>query len=424
LIKTSVLNSGIRLVTESMPDVASASIGVWVGTGSRDETGAQAGISHFLEHLLFKGTDGRTARDIAEAVDAVGGDMNAYTTKEYTTFYVRTLSEHLELGLDILCDILREPALRPDDVDAERQVILEEVLMHLDEPADVVQELFGEAMFPGHPLGCEVLGDPEVIQRVTVPEIRAFFDYHYLPRNMVVAAAGDITHEVVAEEIERCFVGRDGGQAPSRTSPGADVHTLTLQRRDTEQTQLVVGTRAPARRSPDRFSLAVLNHALGGGLSSRLFQEVRETRGLAYSIGSDRLAFEDAGALAVSVGTSPEHAAEVLEVIGTELDQLRDDGVSERELEVAKGHLRADLLLSLEDSGARMSRIGASLLLHDEVLMVDELEERIAAVTLADVASAAARVLGGPRVLAVVGPFDESDFATFEPAGPAQAGAS
>jgi predicted Zn-dependent peptidase len=424
LIKTSVLNSGIRLVTESMPDVASASIGVWVGTGSRDETAAQAGISHFLEHLLFKGTDGRTARDIAEAVDAVGGDMNAYTTKEYTTFYVRALSEHLELGLDILCDILREPALRPDDVDAERQVILEEVLMHLDEPADVVQELFGEAMFPGHPLGREVLGDPEVIQRVTVPEIRAFFDYHYLPRNMVVAAAGDITHEAVAAEIERRFVGRDGGQSPSRTSPGADVHTLTVQRRDTEQTQLVVGTRAPARRSPDRFSLAVLNHALGGGLSSRLFQEVRETRGLAYSIGSDRLAFEDAGALAVSVGTAPEHAAEVLDVIGTELDQLREEGISVRELEVAKGHLRADLLLSLEDSGARMSRIGASLLLHDEVLTVDELEERIAAVTLADVASAAARVLGSPRVLAAVGPFDESDFATFEPAGQAQAAAS
>ncbi|MGC9963166.1 MAG: pitrilysin family protein [Acidimicrobiales bacterium] len=424
MIKTSVLNSGIRLVTESMPDVASASIGVWVGTGSRDETAAQAGISHFLEHLLFKGTDGRTARDIAEAVDAVGGDMNAYTTKEYTTFYVRALSEHLELGLDILCDILREPALRPDDVDAERQVILEEVLMHLDEPADVVQELFGEAMFPGHPLGREVLGDPEVIQRVTVPEIRAFFDYHYLPRNMVVAAAGDITHEAVAAEIERRFVGRDGGQSPSRTSPGADVHTLTVQRRDTEQTQLVVGTRAPARRSPDRFSLAVLNHALGGGLSSRLFQEVRETRGLAYSIGSDRLAFEDAGALAVSVGTAPEHAAEVLDVIGTELDQLREEGISVRELEVAKGHLRADLLLSLEDSGARMSRIGASLLLHDEVLTVDELEERIAAVTLADVASAAARVLGSPRVLAAVGPFDESDFATFEPAGQAQAAAS
>jgi predicted Zn-dependent peptidase len=413
LIKSSVLQSGIRLVTESMPDVASAAIGVWVGTGSRDETNTQAGISHFLEHLLFKGTDDRTARDIAEAVDAVGGDMNAYTTKEYTTFYVRALSEHLELGLDILCDILREPALRADDVDAERQVILEEVLMHRDEPADVVQELFSEAMFLRHPLGREVLGDPDVIQRVTVPEIRAFFDEHYLPRNMVVAAAGDVVHEVVAEEIERRFVGRDGGQAPPRTSPGVEMRALTVERRDTEQTQLVVGTRGPARRSPDRFSLAVLNHALGGGLSSRLFQEVRETRGLAYSIGSDRVAYEDGGSLSVSVGTAPEHAAEVLELIGKEFDQLGSGGVTPRELEVAKGHLRADLLLSLEDSGARMSRIGASLLLHDEVLTVDQLLAKIGAVTLADVAGAAARVLEGTRVLAVVGPFDEADFASF-----------
>jgi predicted Zn-dependent peptidase len=410
LIRTSVLKSGIRLVTESMPDVSSASIGVWVGTGSRDETGAQSGISHFLEHLLFKGTNDRTARDIAEAVDAVGGDMNAYTTKEYTAFYVRALSEHLELGLDILCDILREPALRPEDVDAERQVILEEVLMHRDEPADVVHELFSEAMFLGHPLGREVLGDPDVIEQVTVPDIRAFFDHHYLPRNMVVAAAGDVVHEVVAEEIERRFVGREGGQAPSRTAPGDGTHPLTVERRDTEQVQLVVGTRGPARRSPDRFSLAVLNHALGGGLSSRLFQEVRETRGLAYSIGSDRLAYEDAGALSVAVGTAPEHASEVLGLINHELEQLRDHGVSERELEVAKGHLRADLLLSLEDSGARMSRIGASLLLHDEVLTVDDLVQRIAGVTLGDVAASATRVLSGPRVLAVVGPFDESDF--------------
>jgi predicted Zn-dependent peptidase len=410
LIKTSVLGSGIRLVTESMPDVASASIGVWVGTGSRDETPAQSGLSHFLEHLLFKGTDGRTAREIAEAVDAVGGDMNAYTTKEYTTFYVRALSEHLELGLDILCDILREPALREDDVDAERQVILEEILMHRDEPADVVQELFSEAMFWKHPLGREVLGEADVIQNVTVPEIRAFFDHHYLPRNMVVAAAGDVVHEVVAEEIERRFVGREGGAAPSRSAPDADQRHLTVDRRDTEQAHLVLGLRGPQRRSPDRFSLAVLNHALGGGLSSRLFQEVRETRGLAYSIGSDRVAYEDGGALAVSVGTAPENAIEVLGLIGNELDALRDDGVTERELEVAKGHLRADLLLSLEDSGARMARIGASLLLHDHVLTVDDLLTKIAAVALADVAGSAARVLTAPRVLAVVGPFDESDF--------------
>jgi predicted Zn-dependent peptidase len=410
LIKTSVLDSGIRLVTESMPHVASASIGVWVGTGSRDETPEQSGISHFLEHLLFKGTEVRTAREIAEAVDAVGGDMNAYTTKEYTTFYVRALSEHLQLGLDILCDILREPALREDDVDAERQVILEEVLMHRDEPADVVQELFSEAMFLRHPLGREVLGEPDVIQTVTVPEIRAFFDQHYLPCNMVVAAAGDVVHEVVAKEIERRFVGREGGDVPTRTAPDTDLRRLSVDHRDTEQAHLVLGVRGPERRSPDRFSLAALNHALGGGLSSRLFQEVRETRGLAYSIGSDRVAYDDGGALAVSVGTAPEHTVEVLELIGRELDSLRDDGITERELEVAKGHLRADLMLSLEDSGARMARIGASLLLHDRVLTVDDLLGKIASVTLTDVAGSAARVLSGERVLAVVGPFDETDF--------------
>ncbi|MGH9294604.1 MAG: M16 family metallopeptidase, partial [Acidimicrobiales bacterium] len=206
MIVTSTLASGIRLVTESMPDVASACVGVWVGTGSRDEADDQAGVSHFLEHLLFKGTESRSARDIAEAVDGVGGDMNAYTTKEYTAFYVRTLAENLDLGLDILCDILREPALRPADVDAERQVILEEVLMHLDEPADVVQERFGGAIFPDHALGREVLGLPEVVKRVTVPEIRAFFEHHYRPRNMVVAAAGSIEHAEVGAAIERRYV--------------------------------------------------------------------------------------------------------------------------------------------------------------------------------------------------------------------------
>jgi predicted Zn-dependent peptidase len=411
VIKVSQLGSGLRLVTESMSDVASASVGVWVGTGSRDETPAQSGISHFLEHLLFKGTASRTARDIAEAVDAVGGDMNAYTTKEYTTFYVRALSEHLDLSLDILCDILREPALRPDEVDAERQVILEEVLMHRDEPADVVQERFSEIMFPDHALGREVLGLPDVIEAVTVEEIRSFFDQHYLPRNMVVAAAGDLEHDAVAEAIERRFVGRVGGEAPSRTPPPGAPLPLRVERRRTEQAHLVIGLRSPERRSPERYNLAVLNHALGGGLSSRLFQEVRETRGLAYSIGSDRIAYADTGAMAVSVGTAPEHVAEVLELVHTELDDLQREGVTERELEVAKGHLRADLLLSLEDSGSRMGRIGAGLLLHGEVLSIEELLERIGSVTGAGVAATATQVLDASRSLAMVGPFDEADFA-------------
>lgn len=410
MIRHSRLESGIRLVTEQMPEVASVSVGVWVGTGARDETDPQSGISHFLEHLLFKGTPARTAREIAEAVDAVGGDMNAYTTKEYTTFYVRLLAEHLGLGLDLLCDILTDPALRPDEVDAERQVIMEEVLMHLDEPADVVQERFAEALFPDHPLGREVLGLPEVIRNVTVGEIRSFFDHHYLPGNMVVAAAGNLDHDEVAAALEGRFAGRVGGEPPARVAPASGVVGRVVQADETEQAHLVYGVRAPARRSPDRYCLAVLNHVLGGGLSSRLFQEVREQRGLAYSIGSDRVAYEDAGALAVSVGTSPEHAHEVLSLIEREFDDLAANGITGRELEVAKGHLRADLLLSLEDSGARMSRIGASLLLHDTVPEIDEVLGKIDAVTLDQAAEVAGRVLGGERVLAVVGPFEDSDF--------------
>jgi predicted Zn-dependent peptidase len=411
MIRTTTLPSGIRLVSESMPEVASLCVGVWVGTGSRDETPEQSGISHFLEHLLFKGTPERTARQIAEEVDAVGGDMNAYTTKEYTTFYVRALAEHLELGLDILGDILSRPALRSDEVDAERQVILEEVLMHRDEPSDVVQELFATAMFPHHPLGREVLGEPEVITKVTVPAIRSFFEAHYRPGNMVVAAAGELDHDALAEGIEARFTAREGGAPPGRQAPSSETVRLVVETRDTEQAQLVLGVRAPDRHSSDRFALAVLNHVLGGGLSSRLFQEIREARGLAYSIGSDRSAYDDAGTLAISVGTAPDNAHEVLELLHGELDRLGAKGITERELEVARGHLRADMLLSLEDSGSRMSRIGSALLLFGSVLTTEELLERIAGVTAEKVREVAEEVLAGPRTLAVVGPFSESDFA-------------
>ncbi len=412
MIEIATLDCGIRLVTENMPGVRSVCTGFWVGTGSRDETPAQAGISHFLEHLLFKGTSARSARSIAEDVDAVGGDMNAFTTKEYTTFYVRTLAEHLDLGLDILCDILRDPALRPDEVDAERQVILEEVLMHLDEPADVVQERFGEALFPGHPLGREVLGVPEVITGVSVPEIRAFFDEHYRPANIVVAVAGDVDHARVAEGIDRRFAGASLGAPPVRSAPDGEVRTLDVLARDTEQAHLVLGVRGPDRRSRERFAMSLLNHSLGGGISSRLFQKIREERGLAYSVVSDRIAYADAGALAVSVGTAPERAKEVLRLVLGELDDLAASGVTKHELELAKSHLRADTILSLEDSGARMSRIGASLLLHGEVLTVEEVTAKIEAVELDEVAELAARVLGGRRILAVVGPFTSEEFSS------------
>ena len=401
----------MRLVTERMVDVRSACLGFWVGTGSRDETGAQAGISHFLEHLLFKGSPTRSARSIAEDVDAVGGDMNAFTTKEYTAFYVRMLGDDLDLGLDILSDIVWSPALRAEEVDSERQVILEEVLMHLDEPADFAQERFADAMFPAHPLGREVLGDPGVIRSVTVDEIRQFLAVHYRPANLVVAAAGQVDHGSIGEGLERRFAGLAGGASPQRVPPSDEVCPLAVTVRDCEQAHLVLGVRAPARRSPSRFALALLNHVLGGGISSRLFQSIREERGLAYSIISERVAFADSGALVVSVGTSPDNAAEVVGLVVAELDHCAGSGITAAELDRAKGHVAADLLLGLEDSGNRMSRIGAGLLLFDEVLSVDEQLARIDAVSLDEVGTIAGEVLGGRRVLAVVGPSAAGDFA-------------
>jgi predicted Zn-dependent peptidase len=412
LIRTQVLGCGIRLVTEPMTDVRSVTVGVWVGTGSRDEDEARSGASHFLEHLLFKGTASWSAADIAEAVDEVGGDMNAFTTKEYTAFYIRLLSEDLPLGLDVLGAIMTDPALRPEDIEAERQVILDEILMHADEPSDLAAEQCTGAMFPDHPLGREVLGAPTSVSALDASEIRCFFDKHYRNGNLVLSAAGDLDHDQLAAEVERRFAGRSGGCAPERLSPTAPVETLVVTRRPTEQVHLVVGLRAPGRHSEDRWALAVLNHVLGGGIASRLFQEVREKRGLAYSIWSDRTHYDEIGSLTVGVGTAPEHAHEVLELVHGELDRLGQGGITPRELAVARGHLRAETVLSLEDSGARMSRLGSSLLLHGHVLDVDDLLARVDAVTVVDVATVAASLAAEARTLSVVGPFDRHDFET------------
>ncbi len=410
MIRAEQAAAGPWVVTEPMPDVRSAAIGVWVGTGSRDESASEAGCSHFLEHLLFKGTPRWSAAQIAEAVDEVGGDMNAFTTKEYTAFYVRLLSEHIELGLDVLCSIMTDPALRAAEVEAERQVILDEILMHADEPADVAVEQLTASLFPGHPLGAEVLGSAPSITAMDSAGIRAFFDRHYRAENLVVAAAGDVDHDMVLRVVEERFAGRSGGDRPRRSAPDTAPVAVAVTTRPTEQVHLAVGTRAPGRHAEERWALAILDHVLGGGLSSRLFQEVRERRGLAYSIWSDRVHYEEVGALSVGVGTAPEHAHEVLRLVNEQIDDLGEHGVTDRELAVAKGHLRAETLLSLEDSGARMSRIGASQLLHGEVLAVQDLLAKVEAVTPADVAGVARKVAEEPRVLSVVGPFTADDF--------------
>lgn len=400
----------MQVVTEAMPDSHTVTVGFWVDAGSRDEEPPQAGASHFLEHLLFKGTETRSAKDIAEAVEAVGGDMNAFTTKEYTAFYTRLLDDDLELGLDILSDIMWAPSLRQDEIDSERQVILEEIAMHEDEPCDQVHELLHEALYPGHPLGREVMGDRSTITAMTRDQIDGYFRSRYRPTSIVVAAAGRLDHDEVVAGIQRRYAGADG-DAPARLVPAlAPCRPVVVHNRPTEQAHVVVGLRALDRGDDDRFALAVLNHVLGGGMSSRLFQEIREKRGLVYSVYSYRAAYLESGALAIYAGTSPARVHEVLDLIHAELDRLVDDEVSDRELAVAKGNVKGSLALSLEDSAGRMNRIGRSQLVHGGVLPFDELVARTEAVTPDDLRRVVERVLGNDRVLAVVGPFEEDAF--------------
>jgi predicted Zn-dependent peptidase len=410
-VETTRLDCGITVVTERMPDVRSVAVGFWVGTGSRDEPSGLAGASHFLEHLLFKGTEDRSARDIAEAVDEVGGDLNAFTTKEYTAFYVRLLSDSLDLGLDILSDIMWSPAFRVEEIEAERQVILEEILMHADEPADLVHDVFAEALYPSDPLGREVLGDEAMLSSMGREHIADFHRFHYRPANMVLAAAGDLDHDKVAAGIERRFAGSFGGAPPARQVPASAPRPVAVVNRPTEQTHLLVGMPAFDRNDPDRYALSVLNHVLGGGMSSRLFQEIREQRGLAYSVYSYRSAYEGTGSLAIYAGTAAARVDEVLGLIDQEVDRMLDSGVTERELTMARSHLRGSMALSLEDSGARMGRLGRSQLVHGLVPDLAEADAHLGEVTLDDVDRVIQRVLGAPRVLAVVGPFTEEDFA-------------
>ena len=409
-IRLTEVGNGLRVLTERMPDVRSATIGFWVAAGSRDEEPGVAGVSHFLEHLLFKGTDTRTAKEIADAVDAVGGEMNAFTTKEYTAFYTRLVDLDVELGLDILSDIMWSPAFRPDEIEAERQVILEEILMHEDDPSDLVHDVLHEAMFPEHPLGRQVLGDAQTISAMRRDQIHGYWVSCYRPANIVVAAAGNLDHDAIVEGIDRRFAGATGGRVPDRSAPVAPPRPVLVASRPTEQAHLAVGLGAPAAHDPDRFAFSVLNQVLGGGMSSRLFQEIREKRGLVYSVYSYRCGYADTGALAVYAGTAPSRAHDVLALVHEELDRLGESGITAQELDAAKGHLRGSLALGLEDSGSRMSRLGRSQLVHGEVLPIDDVVARTDAVTLDDVRRVIDCVLASERVLGVVGPFEDTDF--------------
>jgi predicted Zn-dependent peptidase len=417
LITRTTLPGGLRVVTEAMPGVRSASIGIWVPVGSRDESPALAGTSHFLEHLLFKGTARRSALDIANAMDAVGGEFNAFTEKEHTCYYATVLDRDLPLALDIVADVVLDATVTAADVDVERGVVLEEIAMRDDDPADLVHDEFATTLFGDHPLGRPILGTEDSIHALTRRQISGYYRRRYRSDAMVVSVAGNVEHEEVLRLVRRAFAGWLDESMPSlpARSPGADRHrppsrTLRVVSDETEQANLVLGCHGLSRHDPRRFAIGVLSAALGGGMSSRLFQRIREERGLAYSVYSFSSSYSDAGMFGVYAGCQPGKADEVLSLIVAELDAAARGELGVDEIERGKGQMRGATVLGLEDAGSRMTRIGKSETIYGEVLGVDELIARIDAVTPEDIAALAADLLGRPRCLAVVGPFGEHDF--------------
>jgi predicted Zn-dependent peptidase len=417
-VRQTTLPSGVRVVTEAMPDVRSVSIGCWIGVGSRDEREPVAGASHFLEHLLFKGTKRRTAIDIAEALDEVGGDLNAFTSKEYTCFYARCLDRDVPRAVDVLGDIITSATIRSADVDAEREVVLEEIKMHLDAPDDLVHSVFSEALFGAHPLAREVLGSEASITGMTRDQVYRYYKRHYVPENLSVVAAGNLDHDTLVEEVAAALDGLEPAGRPTvrRSAPTElALPAAVLRDRPTEQSHVVLGGRGLHRGDDRRFAASVLNQALGGGMASRLFQEVRERRGLAYSVYSYQGMHNDTGEFAVYAGTAPGKVRTVLDVLRTELDKARRDGLTDSELQRAKGYLGGSMLLALEDTGSRMGRLGKSVATGVELLTLDDVLAAVEAVTHDDIAAVAEELLGGPFTLAVVGPSSDAVPADFEP---------
>ncbi len=414
LVRRTVLPGGLRVITEALPTVRSASIGIWAGIGSRDESTAQAGCSHYLEHLLFKGTARRDAFSITAAIDAVGGEINAFTTKEYTCYYARVLDSDVALAVDVLSDMVTSSLVNPTDVDSERSVILDEIAMHEDDPSDAVHEAFARGVYGNGPLGRPILGSVAAIQRLPRRTIWSYYRRHYQPDNLVIAAAGNIEHAAVVRLVKRAFkplLGGDGEpRSPRRAGRSAyRTGSLELVTRPIEQANLVLGMPALSRTDDRRFALGVLNNALGGGMSSRLFQEIREKRGLAYSVYSYSSLYAGSGLFGVYAGCLPAKAPEVLELARAELQKVVDHGLTDDEVTRGKGQMRGSIVLNLEDTGSRMTRLGKAELVHGELLGVDEVIARIDAVNPDDVRSIAREVLGATPTLAVIGPFDNAD---------------
>ena len=411
-VRRTVLPSGLRIVTEEVPSVRSAAIGIWVNVGSRDETPAVAGASHFLEHLLFKGTTRRTALEISASIEAVGGEMNAFTSKEYTCFYARVIDTDLPMAIDVVSDLITSSIVSALDVDAERKVVLEEIAMRDDDPSDLVHDLYAETYYGDTTLGRPILGTTKSIKEMTRSSVFNYYKKKYLPQDLVVAVAGNIKHKRVVAMVEEAlsrddFLDVKGApqirpNTPVKTKPMNSVGLLT---RKTEQAHMFYGMEGVARADDRRFAMGVLASALGGGMSSRLFQEIREKRGLAYSVYAYAQQFAGSGQIGFYAGCNPTKAIEVVEIIREILADVAENGMSHEEIERAKGAVRGSLVLSQEDSGSRMSRIGKNEIVYGQVMGFDDILKAISRVNPTDVKEIASEYLTKSPTLALVGPF-------------------
>lgn len=400
------LSNGLRIIGETMPHVHSVSLGIWVGSGSRYEEPENNGISHFIEHMLFKGTSRRTTKQIAEAIDAVGGQLNAFTTKEYTCFYAKVLNQHFQLGLDLLTDMLTHSVFDDAEIEKEKLVVLEEIKSFEDSPDEIIHDIFAGAVLKGHPLGRPILGSPENIRRLTRKTLLQYLNQHYTPDNIVLAVAGNIQFDQIVAEAERQLAALSGCQSVILTDLPALKPDLVLRSKETEQVHICLGTRGIGRRDADKYPVFVLDSILGGSVSSRLFQQLREERGLVYSTGSSHASYKDTGIFSVYAGTGFENYEQVVGLIKTEIQKLKEESVSQAELTRAQEQLKGNLLLSLESTCNRMSRIAKTELFQDELLTPEEIVAKIEAVTGDDLQRVARHLFRDDQfVLAAIGPF-------------------
>ncbi len=411
-VRRTVLPSGLRIVTEEVPSVRSAAVGIWVNVGSRDETPAVAGASHFLEHLLFKGTKRRNALEISSTIESVGGEMNAFTSKEYTCFYARVIDTDLPMAIDVISDLITSSIVSALDVDAERKVVLEEIAMRDDDPSDLVHDLYAETYYGDTQLGRPILGTIDSIKGMSRNSVFNYYKKRYLPQDLVVAVAGNINHKKVVRMVEEAL-SLDGfldvnGAPQLRANTSVKVRgqqSVGLLSRKTEQAHMFYGMEGVNRSDERRFSMGVLASALGGGMSSRLFQEIREKRGLAYSVYAYAQQFAGSGQIGFYAGCNPAKAIEVVEIIQEVLSDVATHGMSHEEVERAKGAVRGSLVLSQEDSASRMSRIGKNEIVYGQVMSFDDILKEIARVSVEDVRVIASEFLTKTPTLALVGPF-------------------